>query len=230
MKILSKYRDYYDIGLSYGIDNEVVFERYSKTFETKLLNRYRIKKLSFCNDKNEIKIYYNYIVFCEELHPFIKIEEIEFKIENKEKVINDVKKEFLYSANEVNKYFENLFFRYKIKYYESSYSKELISEFFNEKREDILEFFINTNSFYCLFEQYIYLGEREFKYTGYKCVTHPILKEYKFIKLLEPLKAYQKLFMYISAKKSKEENKKFEIEDKYKIQSKGFDKYSFRKQ
>jgi len=71
-----------------------------------------------------------------------------------------------------------------------------------------------------------------FKYGGSKKVftVNPILKGYKFYRIFDSFQALQEIQMFISGVLGTNENKVIEVADKYKIESHGFDKHSFRKE
>jgi hypothetical protein len=61
-------------------------------------------------------------------------------------------------------------------------------------------------------------------------ILNPTLKTYKFFKLFDSFQALQEIQMFISGVLGTGENKMIEVADKYKIESHGFDKTSFRKE
>lgn len=63
-----------------------------------------------------------------------------------------------------------------------------------------------------------------------KFFINPILKEYQFFKLFDSFQAFQEIQMFISGVLGNKEKDIPQIEDKFKIEQHGFDKWSFRKE
>jgi hypothetical protein len=61
-------------------------------------------------------------------------------------------------------------------------------------------------------------------------IINPILKDYEFYSVFDSFSAFQEIQMYISGVICSNENKTLKIEDKYKIEQHGFDKWSFRRE
>jgi hypothetical protein len=66
-------------------------------------------------------------------------------------------------------------------------------------------------------------------YHSYEVSLNCSLKEYQFYKVLDPFTAFQELAMFVDGYLAFPGNEMIEILDKYKIESHGFDKMSFRK-
>jgi hypothetical protein len=62
-----------------------------------------------------------------------------------------------------------------------------------------------------------------------KFCSNPCLKDFNFAKAVDPFRAYQEIDMFISGILTPESKPMPKIPDELKVQSKGFDKYSFRK-
>lgn len=63
-----------------------------------------------------------------------------------------------------------------------------------------------------------------------KFIINPLLKDYQFFRVFDSFTAFQEIQMFIGGVLKNKENDIIEIEDKYKIVSRGFDKWSFRKE
>jgi len=63
-----------------------------------------------------------------------------------------------------------------------------------------------------------------------KFFINPVLKDYEFYKIFDSYQAFQEIQMFISGVLGSKEKDIIMIEDKYKIASHGFDKWSFRKE
>ena len=60
-------------------------------------------------------------------------------------------------------------------------------------------------------------------------LVNPLLKEYKFFKVFDAFQTLQEIQMFISGVLGTNEKEIVTVEDKYKIQQHGFDKWSFRR-
>ena len=67
-------------------------------------------------------------------------------------------------------------------------------------------------------------------YQDVEIIKNPILKDYNFQKLKDTFTCFQDIQTYISNVLVVNKTKETKIEDKYLMQSKGFDKYSFKKE
>lgn len=60
-------------------------------------------------------------------------------------------------------------------------------------------------------------------------IINPILKDYKFYKVVDAFTAFQEIQMFLGGVLGRGEKEIIQVEDKYKIPQHGFDKWSFRK-
>jgi len=63
-----------------------------------------------------------------------------------------------------------------------------------------------------------------------KFIINPILSQYHFYKVFDSFQAFQEISMFIGGVLGRGEKEIIEVEDKYKIEQHGFDKWSFRKE
>ena len=63
-----------------------------------------------------------------------------------------------------------------------------------------------------------------------KFIINPVLKDYEFYKIFDSFQAFQEIQMYIGGVLGNHEKDIITIDDKYKIEYHGFDKWSFRKE
>jgi hypothetical protein len=61
-------------------------------------------------------------------------------------------------------------------------------------------------------------------------IINPILSHYQFFKVFDSFQAFQEISMFIGGVLGLGEKEIIEVEDKYKIEQHGFDKWSFRKE
>lgn len=221
MLIISKFRDYYDNAIGYGVDKKIVYSRKQNTLEldydqklykdlSKILqNRndriYRFKDLNaivrpffigFCG-----KIYqgYNYIPhnssFGENIYGFDK---------------SAFPKEIL--ELRLNKYF--------------SFRKDDFKTF-----ADLLEQPIYTLENESIFKERnapAFFFEDHARKTIF--IDNPCLSNYQFQKIMDSTTAFQEISMFISGALGVTEKEIVQISDKDKILAHGFDNRSFRKE
>ncbi len=107
-------------------------------------------------------------------------------------------------------------------------------EAFDKKHPDykILPWCQNWNDFFnqkCPFEfkKPIFVFEK-YRDQGFVLTWNAQLNNYDFAKVVEPYTAYQELAMWVGAQ-ARPEKEIAEVSDEVKVESHGFDKYSFRK-
>jgi hypothetical protein len=237
MKIISKFQDYYDIGIAYGVDEKLRFKRERHIVSSKRTNGAYIRHL-YKRDGTQYRatLYYNYIGFCETLYPFIHLN-IE-SVTKKEKVFHYKNEEnfYLYDIEDFKKTLQD----YVVAGEEMELSKRWVGN--SWKRRNILDvmqkFYVEKNDemeklFQMHKEAYFVVEHSCIKYEGEtflkkKITLLPQLKQYKFAKAVAPMQAFQKISMYLGKLNAVEDNT-VTIEDKYLAQGKGFDCYSFKK-
>ena len=237
MKIISKFQDYYDIGIAYGVDEKLRFKRESHVVSTKRTNgayiRHRYKR---DGTSYRATFYYNYIGFCGILYPFIHLH-IE-RVMKKEKVFYYEAKEdlYLYDIDDFKKTLQDYVVAgEQIKFsnrwvgnsWKSSNILDVMEEFYAEKHDEIEKLFQVYKEAYFVVEHTCVMYEGE-SFVEKKITLLPQLKQYKFAKAVQPMQAFQEISMYLGKLNAVEDNT-VTIEDKYLALGKGFDCYSFKK-
>ncbi len=76
MKIISKFQDYYDISIVYGVDEKLRFKRVTKVVSDRRVygGAYIRHSYSKDNTKHRVTFYYNHIGFCGTVYPFVHID------------------------------------------------------------------------------------------------------------------------------------------------------------
>jgi hypothetical protein len=242
MRIISKFKDYYDIGLSYGIDPNLTFIRETKKIDTSYDDKNIPSEFKEClslmpeikfKDYNSTK---HIIGFCGKTYPCISLQKFSHSY-------------FFYSIVELRKYLiqkrlnENHLIKNKtLKPYISGYynvfeikklinnniggifnkmsCEEFDNKFYGKRIAD--DFFRFNNSPIFVLESKSFSKTLTFK-------INPLLRNYNFSKEIDPYTAFQELSMYIGSNlvKQKDPNPKFSDELKREIA--GFDKWSFKK-
>jgi len=225
MKIVSKFSDYYDVGLSFGIDHKIYYERTMKKLLEDL--NVNIRKVDKDYGDNTYLFYPGVIGFCGEIYPFVFVEKYEKKKGN-------------YISNE------------KLIERDCFYNKKELNDYIKDKKESSYPFMFNPENmldyndkelkiFKEVFEKYdtplfsytnIHLDDfnvpEAIRTTG-GLVLNPKLFKYKFNKVKDPIVAFQEISMYLGKQKNPEIEVS-DMDDKVIAQSKGFGCMSFKKQ
>ena len=226
MKIVSKFSDYYDVGLSYGIDEKLRFERSTKVVEHCRYGHGLSIEFKKSSNLYRLNIQSNIIGFCGEIYPFVRVTLYLVTKRNKKPVYEEKMTLLSYEKEDIIEFIEGKCISFEEiekqhKYdYRLSDLKNKIGKMFSTKEMKFDECY--KAPYYCE----VYEGTPD--NATYNCYSLPILKQYHLSKVLAPLEAFQKLTMYLGAMDLKE-NEMVEIADKYLAQSKGFDCYSFKK-
>ncbi len=227
MKIISKFQDYYDIGIAYGIDEKLRFERVTKVVQEDC--RWG-EPLSFSIFKKQkwfkIWLFFDVVGFCGEIYPFIHVEiegserdEYFYDLESFEIYL----KEHISSTKEIM--LENI--GYKFGLFGKKHSiTNIAKEYFSEKFWEYKKIFELYDVAYFVVESSKCVKNDTIK-EMIKTILHPQLKKYRFAKIVPPMEAFQKLSMYLGAQR--EDTELEQIDDKILAQGKGFDCYSFKK-
>lgn len=235
MRIYSKFHDYYDIGLAYGVD-DIVYVR--KTDEIKDFKVPDIQKVvgEKRGWRGAYTIYNNwwrnsvmrtselfFVGFCGKLYPAYEIgwgeynydayskTEIVYSIEALDKLLDKypaVKKAIAGDGSKSKRYGYNSTYESIVK---------LFNEFHHGNINDVF-FELKTPSFYWKAKD------------ANKLVINPVLKDLKFQRMVDPYTAYQEISMFIGGVLGMGEPETIDISDLDLIEQKGFDKkWSFRK-
>lgn len=152
-------------------------------------------------DKKRVILSYGHIVFCGKVYPFIKLS-------GTYEIIPD---EFFYSLSSFEERVKGATFNYN-----KDYKRQLKKFFEVTEQERLYEFLVEKKVIsLLLFKNDV--------------IINPILSEYNFYKVKTAWEAYQEIDSYICGVLSFPQNAMVEIEDKYRIEQHGFDKWSFRK-
>lgn len=227
MKILSNFKDYYDIGLQHGVDEDILYKRFEEKYEySKLhLNFNKIFSISFttytwkfyiigfCGD-----IYFNVDIVVKDIKPVFGT------------IINTQKFELhTKTFSEINTFInEKCNFKFKQNHIlESNWFRKHRTKTIEELTIELKDIFHKYNIPVFLISQE---KDDEITYNNYITLTlNPQLRNYNFQKAVDPYQAFQQISQYVGGVLNQPSNPLTSIEDKYRIQAHGFDKYSFRK-
>ncbi len=203
MKIISKFQDYYDCGVAYGVDTNIYFKR-ETTLKNKSFGRYnhwRDTKLSL------IEITEGTVSFCGKEYKYLLVktsksgEPIQIMDFNR----TTCNYKFYYTEQDYLNDYPNHYIKVK-----GTWSNpRRLSEYFKVKEIPDTEFMERGIPYF--------IGNKNL----------PILKEYQFAKAVEPMRAFQEISMYLG--KINHQEPECEIDDKYRMKGHGMDCMSYRK-
>lgn len=229
MRIISKFKDYYDSASSYGIDMECVYVREEKNT---VLPQVQVRKANLPQFRGGNQLVMAIIGFCGKLYPVIQHETREhiqtppfFKVkyhnfysieEMKTQLPTDV-------LNQINNKGGIYHRQNSGTYYSDNWLS--IEDFFNNSFNELLPYFVSEHC-----PTFVYREETD-NYSSYnlEITTNISLKNFQFFKVKEPVVAFQEIHMYLSGVLGNKEKETINVTDKVRIQQHGFDKYSFRK-
>jgi hypothetical protein len=237
MKIISKFQDYYDIGIAYGVDEKLRFERVTKVKEESCGWGEPWSHYIFKNQQwYRVWFFFDIIGFCGDIYPLVHITIEQNKGTNKEPNYVSVEEQYFYDAKTFESYIKeqvdskgqiiqessNYGYSYRRKLNIITEVKEYFKKDYTKKKTLFKHYDVN----YFIVESSVCM-KKKYRQTSVQTTLHPQLKKYKFAKVLAPMEAFQKLSMYLGAKNEAKEI--VEIDDRYLAQGKGFDCYSFKK-
>ena len=249
LRIHSKFSDYYDSALGYGIDEACHYVRKTEKFEPKsagvahpldpLMEKefytnliYRAPRLEgWSNNDRDFSAYI--FMFCGKIYVGLKVK-TKIKDINSEYVwawsYDDVAKiieehgtkreKRLWNSKKHDKEDRWRYFRYK--FTNKRHMEELFS-FNGIERNDAIDFHHDTGI-------PVMLIITEDKGKGARLIYNPVLADHEFYKVLDAYQAFQEISMFISGVLGGNSPKMVEISNKDKIHKHGFDKFSFRKE
>lgn len=241
MRIVSKFKDYYDSAASFGVDMSQVFVRKSDTVDSHLAKslysdfftkapRKESRYWSRYYHSKEWSLQTELIGFCGSFYPLFNFTFCNkndkagvavltyqaFTMDDVISILEKHDKDFLGSEAWLTKDLESSVSKRRF-LTTIEHSKNLFSD----------ELFHKTKSPYWLVKQKERQGDRV---NGLPVVLNPVLKDLSFQKIKNPYSAYQEINQFYFGVMTSHGNEIPYIEDKYMVQSKGFDtKYGFRK-
>lgn len=244
MRVVSDFKDFYDVGMSTGQDLTLVYRRYRKEVETEV----DIPYFSFSHprrsrwDKYKVSDGFWFamtaIGFCGKLYPVFEVNLPKHK-GAKSKEERETRK-FCFSLDDIDSYVRNYFkedeydgWRAKgyVKYnpWPWEYRRHVFEKFFEKYKIDKIDKVVN------IFEEYqspaFSMRLEKQKDGNWKkwVVLNCCLKEFEFYRMFDPNQAFQEISMFLG--NIAEPRKPIpEIDDETLCEAKGFDlKFSFRK-
>ena len=225
MKIISKFKDYYDTVSHQYLDKEILYLREQKlldisskdskklpTVGKNIYSHYHHMRL-----KNDFEIDAEIIGFCGTLYPLIIIKTL----------ITDELNIF-YNFNDLKTFVTQMkisFIDGKIRWSWRDYDFDYLSEykrfFENKEKNEELEKTFVTHQTPC----FLY---REVDNRKRVITMNPMLKKYDFMKVKDPYLAHTEIYQFITGILNQPTRPMVQLSDKDKIHKHGFDKWSFR--
>lgn len=253
MKIISKYKDFYDSAQALGIDKTLLYKRFQETHSIENLPNFKPfnediwKNLPepymistsgefYHTSKELIHIEYSSLGFCGQLFPYIRF----VRKVNKEVVSRST----FYKAEKANEFMNKLKSKFpKLSYMSEFYrcekpNEEELKTYLSADvfKKDKLDWFQQVNSPTFVFNEEPYQKHQssDFQKVNNKSslgyvLTNPILKEFEFYKVKDNYTCYQELSQFLSGVLTQREIRKDNLTDIQKVEQHGFDrKYGFR--
>lgn len=228
MRIISKFHDYYDIGMSHGQDQSLVYKRFSTigVFPISKWNQVAQpfeKETSLTFTSYGIQHKRIVIGFCGSTYLCYRMEADVKERYNPYKVIT-----YLYDAEAVRRFINiygdkgapESFMKKPHPWRSESMRFENVKRLFDEWNcEKYNDKFIENKI-------PIFVVEQDNK--GLNFEANAKLKDYEFFKVINTYTAFQEISMFIGGVLGAGEPFMIEIEDKYKIEAKGFNDQSFK--
>ena len=217
MRIISKFKDYYDIGLSYGVDPNITYVRKTDVITTDSAESYEeaVREYSKCwytPTYTTTNIMHIIVGFCGEIYPYWLVTE--------SSNIN-----FVRTVDVLKQYID---LQKAPSYY---YVREDCESFLELKKSQSLKsLFTELNVPIFLF----YTKRTQNKRYGYWsntaiAKTNPYLRPMLFQKIKSPYDAFQELSQYVGGVLHAQENTIVDVSDNDMLVKKGFNKWSFKK-
>ena len=220
MKIISKFKDYYDYLLKFGQDDDLQYVRITEEVDIKssdIVFEYT-KPMRAMHGITPQGIEVGLVFFCNRAY-FVMAEMSLGKVVSASYDSTSIVDAF---AKEYPNYFKPSWWRFHKTLYELR--EELKNGNFISIPEEVFRS-VGSPVFLLRFSPLSYRKDE------YQVVKNPCLKDYDFIKALPAEQAYQELFMFLANNTLQEPKPVVELTDKEEIVKKGFDlKTSFRKQ
>lgn len=215
MLIISKFHDYYDTAIAYGVDKECVYDR-----TTKIVNPPRHtynRTVEFSNKEYKFKFDHYILGFCGNLYRCVKVIQIE-KYNGKEQVHG------FYDADSLIKYMK----LHTIGLTHEKYRWYRWGNHNWKSEADVKRFFDKEvkQAHYDIFrDNHVPV----FVIDDNTITINPCLKDFKFGKIKDAVTVFQEIHQYLMGVLGNKELDTINVSDKTRIQQHGFNKWSFRK-
>ena len=246
MRIISKFKDYYDYGLYFGIDSTLVYYRETKEDEDSCIDRIKFSHFNkfrrnlsenyiyknFKIDKRNIRFFFyhkdvsqKFLHFCGKVYPFyyINLEEIERGESPLKKEINKFN-HFIWASDHISDFFEE--FQKDDWFLNKRNHHGFGSTILDPKDEFKVR---ECNDLNLRFNSPIVLEQSNGNKIHY--TINPNLRDIHFFDVMNDNSTFQEISQYLAYLSTQKLEKRSKQTDKEKVLSHGMDpKYSFRKE
>ena len=225
MKVISKFKDYYDSVSHQYLDKEILYLRETRIMEISRKTADTLPAVHYdgyvryenLRLQRDFLVNASIIGFCGKLYPFVSV-----------KVMSTEQTHYLYDIESFQQFAKEYGMklkeergRWRWRSYDFCYMSDYVRFFNNiEKYENLSKFFVDYQV-PCF--KYSMVSGRTYKLT-----LNPPLKPYGFMKVKDPFSAHQELYQFVSGYLNQPTQPMVQISDKDKIHKHGFDKWSFR--
>ena len=244
MKIISKFKDYYDCGMKYGVDASCVYMREIIEYPlgcvpvvtevtdivTKMLDGDKVRlwwhryDFDFRADRVTVEGAI-VVIFCGQIYPCLEVVTC-FSGE-----LGDAKTTYCYASEQVTTIFREQLTKTEQKsFFEPNKRRgswsERFEEFFDATgmgSSKLIDFHHRSEVPIAM----LHLGNNN---NVNRLTCNPVLKDVQFFRIIDNITAYQELSMFIGGVLGGNSPKTIEISNDIKIAKHGFDKWSFRKE
>ena len=257
MKIHSKFHDYYDTALGFGIDPNCHYVRHTKTFQKKS-NSELTSEFDLIHDLTIMEEYFDEVprmgnswqrldsrfedseafclLFCGRLYPFLKVKTRAKTFGGSEKL------HFIHNIDDVDRLMKKYGTKKEQEKYAGTKKKKGRSRGWNSYSKYFRYSFFKRRSMVKFFEKYSGITSDRLMtphyetgipvfLVNYQFIEHnPCLKEHEFFRTIDAFQAFQELSMFISGVLGGQSPLMVEISNESKIHKAGFDEKSFRKE
>lgn len=244
MRIISKFRDYYDCIQSVGYDPDLCYIRKSEILEEKVFTSRRINGDQIFGYPTIAEFKFFIIGFCGNIFqgveissPNNNIKHLCYSIDDVDKVVNLINNKVLtnhyyYGKNKYKYYvdrFDSFLRKNMIKFFSSEYLQDPQStERLHYYKEMNVKNINNLKQVFTDKEVPCFVVYHE-PHREQILELNPCLSDYGFQKVKDPYTAYQEIAQYISGVIGIKSPETIDISDEDKLWEKGFDNWSFKK-
>lgn len=234
MKIISKFKDFYDAISHQYLDKGIVFLRTCRIMQVPKKDLPKLETFEIKDPTKEITYYFSLEIvgFCGKFYPVVVVttssEEIKFEVFRKDLKgfydIDDLTEYVIKNGIPIGVKSKYGFYRWSSLYFRYGETLEGMDRFFKSTKDfGKLEDIFRTHNAPSFVLRETPRPRKE------QLILNPMLKNYSFVKVKDPFSAHQELYQYVGGFLNQPVREMIQISDKDKIHKHGFDKWSFRK-
>ena len=222
MRIISKFKDYYDSCMKQGMDRSLVYVR--KREEIGL-----DKVSDSLNEKKYKKMESGYLYYRRNMksdHPFFDVRQGAIAFCGKIYPYLSCKDQFFYSLESFEKHFEEFKKRYPNRIHSA---KEYFKK--NPVSENEAIFLELSVPVFTIHQEETWISKSRRYDRTWTLIKNPLLKDYQFYKIFDTFTTYQEIQMFLGNQLCETQEADVPVGDDVDLaKSKGYDKWSFRKE